>query len=235
MSPRIPPLEPQLDDLLDAERHAPAPDDALARVWSRMALPTPSHPPQGGTAGTPQSGWPAALVSRWPFALAVAVATLAGGALHAVLRPAPPARVVFVARDVPVGASAVAAPPGVASAASPVHEESVAEPQKVRPAPTRAAPPSHAPSSLSAEHALLDHARTALAAGDGATALGLTDDHARRFARPELAEEREAIAIQALVLTGRYAEARERAARFEVRWPSSMFRSAVKSSLASIP
>jgi hypothetical protein len=56
-----------------------------------------------------------------------------------------------------------------------------------------------------------------------------------RNATAQLGEEREAIAIQALVLVGRYAEARDRAALFEASSPDSLFRPAVEASLASIP
>ena len=88
---------------------------------------------------------------------------------------------------------------------------------------------------IAEERALLDQARNALAQHDGPGALRLTDDHARRFARPQLGEEREAIAIQALVLSGRYVDARDRATRFEASSPDSLFRPVVEASLASIP
>lgn len=90
-------------------------------------------------------------------------------------------------------------------------------------------------SSLSEERALLDGARVALGAGDGARALAITDAHQRRFAHPQLAEEREAIAIQALVIAGRFGDARARAARFQEGTPDSLFAPAVEASLASIP
>jgi outer membrane protein assembly factor BamD (BamD/ComL family) len=88
---------------------------------------------------------------------------------------------------------------------------------------------------LSAERAILDNARTALARGDSARAVALTDEHARQFGRPSLAEEREAIAVQALVIQGRYIDARARASRFRAAYPNSLFLPAVDSSVASIP
>ena len=81
----------------------------------------------------------------------------------------------------------------------------------------------------------LDEARTALARSDAPRALALTDDHARRFPHAELGEEREAIAIQALVLTSRYDDARSRAARFRASSPNSVFLPAVDESIGSIP
>jgi outer membrane protein assembly factor BamD (BamD/ComL family) len=82
---------------------------------------------------------------------------------------------------------------------------------------------------------LLDEARTALSAGNTDQALASTDMHARRFAHPQLGEEREALGIQALVGGGRYDEARARAARFRAMWPNSLFLPAVDASIASIP
>ena len=93
MSSRVPPLEPELDDLLEVERRAPAPHDALARVWSRVAVPAPLPPPQGWTAGPRRSGFTTAIASRAPLVLAsVIVGMVAGAGLHALLRPAPPPR-----------------------------------------------------------------------------------------------------------------------------------------------
>jgi hypothetical protein len=82
---------------------------------------------------------------------------------------------------------------------------------------------------------LLDGARTALTQGEPDRAIALTEEHARTFARPRLAEEREAIAVQALVLEGRSADARDRAARFRTSYPNSLFLPAVETSLESIP
>jgi hypothetical protein len=82
---------------------------------------------------------------------------------------------------------------------------------------------------------MLDRARDALAQDDGPRALAVLDQHAQTFPRPRLAEEREALAVQALVIASRYAEARARGARFRTTWPSSLFLPAVDASLGSIP
>ena len=86
-----------------------------------------------------------------------------------------------------------------------------------------------------AERLLLDEARGALTSQEPDRALSLLSDHARRFAHPQLGEEREALAIQALVGTGRYDEARARADRFRTSAPNSLFLPAVDATLASIP
>jgi hypothetical protein len=90
-------------------------------------------------------------------------------------------------------------------------------------------------SSLLAEREILDRARDALAQRDGTQALALVEEHARAFPRPLLAEEREALAVQALVISGRSSEARARGAQFRATWPSSLFLPAVDASLESIP
>jgi hypothetical protein len=234
MSPRPPPLESDLDELLEAERRAPEPGDALARVWSRVAPPgTTAAKPDVPTASAPK-----VVSALGPHGVTLVVAAVvaaagAGAGLHALFRPVPPARVVFVDPPMAVKAPVVVASPVVEGAASDGERQPIV-PRPVRSAPARLAPVPVTP-SLSEERALLDEARDALSQGEGERALTLTDEYARRFARPQLGEEREALAIQALVLAGRYVEARDRAARFEAVSPRSLFRPAVEASLSSIP
>ena len=70
---------------------------------------------------------------------------------------------------------------------------------------------------------LLKRARSALGPAP-ATALTLTAEHAARFPRGALGQEREVLAIQALVQLGRRDEARARAARFLAAFPGSAHR-----------
>ncbi len=100
--------------------------------------------------------------------------------------------------------------------------------------PSSAAPPPPAPTSSVAgrpaasavaegpavEVRLLERAQDALRSRP-AEALALADDHARRFPRGMLVQEREVIAIEALVKAGRVGEAKARAARFKERFPGS--------------
>lgn len=71
-----------------------------------------------------------------------------------------------------------------------------------------------------AELALIREAQDALRASP-ARALSLTDEHRRRFGDGTLAQEREVVAIDALVRLGRRVEARARAAELHRRWPRS--------------
>jgi uncharacterized membrane protein len=85
--------------------------------------------------------------------------------------------------------------------------------------------------ALAAERTLLEMARTALARGRAADALNALDQHRRRFTAGQLAEEREALSILALVKLGDADHARARAARFRARYPRSFFGPAVEDAL----
>jgi hypothetical protein len=234
IDPHIAPLDPELNALLDVEREAVPPAGALERLWSRIERSGAVEGSRGPNAGRPRSGVKGvagrpAVAAVMGFGAGVAV----GFGLHAlwghrlsapvISQQAPSAAAVDV-DDRPSGSATASTPEATAALPSPPHAPSAA---------TSSARP--APSSLSAERALLDNARTALTQGEPARAIALTEEHARRFPRPRLAEEREAIAIQALVLAGRPADARERAALFRATFPNSLFLPAVETSLESIP
>ena len=85
-----------------------------------------------------------------------------------------------------------------------------------------------ATSDLTAERSLLDVARTALGRGDFPNALASADAHQKRFPKGALAEEREALAVQALAGAGRNDEARLRAERFARSFPGSILLPAVE-------
>ncbi|MEO7112132.1 MAG: hypothetical protein ABI183_16935 [Polyangiaceae bacterium] len=111
-------------------------------------------------------------------------------------------------------------------------------------ASTSATPQAHASTSsrgqrgdedLAAELAFVQMARTALARGNFSDALDATDQHEKKFPHGHLAEERESLAIQALVGAGRDDEARARAARFRAKYPSSLFLPAIAAAIRTIP
>jgi hypothetical protein len=60
----------------------------------------------------------------------------------------------------------------------------------------------------------------------------LTDEHSRRFGSGLFGEERELLAIDALVRLARDAVAQERARRFRQRYPNSMHLRRLEGSLA---
>jgi hypothetical protein len=194
-------------------------------VWSRVdAVPFLD----GRVRPGPRREWLASHVAGVATAAFVAGGAT-GAAVYASLEKPAPARIVYVDRpaiSVPV-ASAVPPP-----APEPAPSAAPSAPVALPPAP---AVPSSTSTSLSAERALIDSARAALTSGDAAAALALLDSHARRFPRPQLTEEREALRIQSLVTLGRYDEARATAARFRASSPGSLFMPAIEASLGSIP
>ncbi len=234
---RPPPLDSALEALLESEREATVPQGALDRVWSRLALSVVGSVPRGEPLSNGEGS------GSWPARQAMAVvlsAFVAGGAVGATLvlrlRPRPSERIVYVDRWVPAPAPAPRAPSLAGPTAEAPSATSIEGPRSTTPpATSRALPSPSSASTLEAERSLLDEARSALSQGDALRALSLTESHIRRFGHPQLAEEREALAIQALVSGGRYEEARGRAARFRTAWPSSLFLPAVEASVASIP
>jgi hypothetical protein len=153
-----PPLEPfdaELDALLDRERRAHAPNGALQRVWSRLG--TGLTPAGGGAAAVPRPRWLAS------HAAGVAAATfvaggVTGAAVYAAVQKPPAERIVYVDRPVPAPPIASAPPLPAAPTSAPA----------VPPASSVARASARAPSSesLSAERAVLDHARLELGSGE---------------------------------------------------------------------
>jgi outer membrane protein assembly factor BamD (BamD/ComL family) len=82
---------------------------------------------------------------------------------------------------------------------------------------------------------LLDRARSHLLHGHSAAALASIGEHARRFPRGALSEERDALRVEALVAAARYGEARASAARFHAAYPGSLLTPAVDSALRENP
>ncbi len=219
-------LDPVLDRLLEAERRAEAPAEALGRVGARLAMAAPAAGIGLAGAGA-RHGWMASHVAGVAMAAFVAGGAT-GAAVYAAVQKPPVEHVVYVERPAPPTTQApvwVPAPP-LPSPATPT--------SAVTALPPRAAP-SVSASLLSAERILLDEARGELTSGNAAQALVLLDGHARRFPRAQLAEEREALVIQSLVALGRYDEARAAAARFKAATPGSLFLPAIEASVGSIP
>jgi hypothetical protein len=105
--------------------------------------------------------------------------------------------------------------------------EARSEQKPAVPAPTSAAAP-----SLAEEVRLLESAQRELAAGRASSALGLLDEHARRFHAGSLAEERAAARVLALCQLGRNAEAKQAASAFVVAFPRSPLLPRLSSSCA---
>ncbi|GHG69765.1 hypothetical protein [Comamonas sp. JC664] len=95
-------------------------------------------------------------------------------------------------------------------------------PMQVRQKPVVETPPKARATSLEDEELLLiDDAHRALQRGAAEEALVLLRGHASRFQAGTLAQEREVLVIEALVLLGRRAEAQQRAEDFQAKYPTS--------------
>ncbi|MCB9555818.1 MAG: hypothetical protein H6707_06905 [Deltaproteobacteria bacterium] len=88
---------------------------------------------------------------------------------------------------------------------------------------------------LAHERSLIEMARSALARGDAPAALEATRLHRQAFGRTgQLGEEREALAIQALINTKRFAEARRRAKAFLRKYPRTLLRPLIEKAAAAV-
>jgi hypothetical protein len=230
-------LDPDLADLFAKERseHVSEPmvrDEMLERIERliRMAALAPA----ASTAATAAKGAAAVSVGT-KIAVGIAIVTAFGGGIVVGRETAAPRTVASPAASpasVVANAPVIAPSTSTEPSATPVSDLPSAATAPVRSAtpPSSAAPASDLPK----EQALIDTARAALARGRGSDALAATDAHAARFPRGALAEEREALAVQALVLDGKPDAARARAAQFHRRYPSSIFRPAVERAISGL-
>jgi hypothetical protein len=186
----------------------PVPEGARKRVRAKLAAVVPGmNPGRGGTGGGAGPSTPAAAGS------------VASGALRI---PA-----AIVAAFVVGGASGFALHAALNTPAPP----RVVFLDRVVPGPSAAPTTDPAPGPS----ALLDEARAGLVAGDPASALKRLEEHQHRFLNPLLAEERDAMWIEALVRAGRTDEARRRADAFRRKYPGSLFLPTVDSAVGTNP
>jgi hypothetical protein len=204
-----PPLPPDLETLLAPHRQVlPLAPSVEARVRARAAA----------AASLPRAGRPerASSASRWALAVGLGAIVAAGAAAGAFaargwLGRDQEAGVVCPAPEVPARAARLAA----ALEAPP---DTSVEPPAGRIGARRHAQ-RVAPSN--AELRLLERARGALVRRDFGQALSAVAEHARRFRRGILIEEREALRVRALEGLGRQDDARRAAAAFRARFPLS--------------
>lgn len=244
-------LPAELEAAYRAERNRPPMDDEHARrirlaVAAKLGPLPPSEggsdPPTGGTGGAPPPAAPAGSAASSLLSashLAVLVTGLATGVVvgalgHAalVMDPPPeprPLAVEVAPTEAPTEAAATAVeravPPdeGAVGSADEAHSEpppSPAAAEADRPIPT-----------LAAERRLVDLARAALAQGRHEPALSALATHRRRFRDGSLAEERDALEVEALAAAGRREEASRAATEFERAHPESLYRARVRSVL----
>lgn len=208
-----------LRDVLRAAQADVGTDAQLARLAQRLGpMLGPAVPVAPATAGL--SG--AAKLGLAGLALIVA----GGGAwLVSASHPAGPTPAPTPAHAVAPPA-AVVKPPVVSAAPAPTPPADEPSAAVAKPLPAVASAPAKLPEKplppALSEAELLEQARAALK-GDPARALLRANEHAARFPRGVLVQEREVLAIQALRQLGRNAEADRRAQAFARAFPGSAF------------
>ena len=217
-------------------------DPALAALFAKEPVPAPSAASRARVlrragaaiamgAVAPHTASAAKTFGVRSLALAAGTIVLGGAvgaSLALALRSEPPPRTIYVERPTPT----VVTPPTAEAPSAVVVAEPTGEPAR-KPLPTPST--SSATDTLGVERAIIDDARAKLASGDADAALRRLDEHARRFPKARLEEEREALAIQALANAGRPEDARVRARTFRERWPKSVYAAAVDVTMKSIP
>lgn len=226
MSEPTPPLPDELRELVETIRRDPLSDERVARLAARLG-PLGNTGTGGGTAGTsgtggaPPATTPRTFGSLSKIAAGLVVVGALGLGARALLRaPAssspPPASTTSPSIVAPPPAASVTAP---LAAPEPPPTAASTAPSVGKPAPLAKPGPSSDPV---AEEEILGRARAALAA-DPSKALALTAQHAAKFPGGMLSQEREQIAIEALLALGRRADALTRAKRFAATWPRSPY------------
>jgi hypothetical protein len=251
-------LGPDARSLLAAADGADDPSSAdeariRAKIAARLAIAAGTGIAAGTAAKTAAASTGTAattgLVAKIAIGVAVVTATTAGGSalyersVHerdpVVVVEAPKAHPTADATTV-AKAQKATAPTSIAAGAT--AEAPVPEPAHVIPtataipspkARTSASASTSATDTVGEEAALLRTAHGALARGDGSAAMVSLHEHARRFPRGALAEEREAAKVLALCAQGRATEARASAAAFVATNPRSPFAAQVRRSCAT--
>jgi len=234
---RLPDLSTDARALLEAGRAAePLPPDVAARVWGKVATGMPLAP----------VALPPAPATTFTLAklVAVSLGILGVGAVATVavvhFRPRPHSPAILAPQPKQVEELPPVAPP-IPAMLPPVPD---ASPPTARAAPAVSA---HAPSKsilaprfsdapegdLAAERSLIARARTLLERGLPLDALATLRLHEQRFKRGALAQQREALRIQALIASGNRPGAEAAAARFEHDYPQSLMGPAVRAALGT--
>lgn len=244
-------LGPDARSLIAAADGADDPSSAdeariRARLAARLAVAAGTGIAAGTAAKTAAASTGTAatttLAAKIAIGVAVVSATTAGGtALYerTMHERAPTVIEAPVAATAPT-TTITTAPARTAATAAPVNVNvSVNAPAPAAPTVKPIAKPTSSPAAIVAtdtiteEAALLRAAHASLASGDGASAMRALDEHARRYPRGALAEEREAARVLALCAQGRASEARASASAFVSANPRSPYAAQVRRSCAT--
>lgn len=220
MSEELPPLPEGALNVLSKLRAVEPPAGVEGRVFEKLSasIAAAAAPVAAGAGAAAAAGLGAKTVIA--IAAAAVMAGGAGGVLlgRSAFAPEPivieKVRTVEVVKEkiVEVQVPAPVAPPVVVSAKK-EKEPAVTDTQLAR------------------EREHIDTARSALLHGNPAAATAALEAHAKHFAKGRLAEERESLWVQALVLAGRVPDARAKAAAFHRAYPNSLLGATVDAAL----
>lgn len=241
----LPPLDEDVRMVLQgASKVEPAPEGVRTRVRDRVEalVAPPGGWGDGGTGGdsSPARGKahparPSAGPSRLQRLLQLALSFALGSGLTAVAMrhrtESPPSSIepshAMALAPRPLPAAEQSADPGPSPSPLP------AAPSSPRPSAIARGPLPVTPDRFTAERQLLDRARSLLEREEPAAALEVTARHEHAYPTGALVQEREAMAIRALIALGRTSDARARAERFRARFPDSLLLPTIEASLTS--
>lgn len=258
MKEQLPHLSPDSRALLDSGRAPEAvPAEVETRLWGQISnallvapsIPQPQAPRLVPDAPTVVAGGKTLALVK----LGCAILGVAGAGAAIVLAAGHMRRGLPARGDGPAAALSSVAPPGLPPAPSIAAQgptqstEPVARPKQPTiarpyrsPQQTREPPPQSelaqpTDHDLNAERSLIADARSALQRGAPLEALATLRTHAERFRAGSLAEERDALRIQALAASGDRAGAEAAAAQFIRTYPHGLMGPAVRATLRGEP
>jgi hypothetical protein len=227
------PLPDDFVEMLESERSVTVPTAAKDRVFARVVEqigplePVFDRGGDGGIKGVPKIASRAQLLSgtKGIAAIAFAVGAVSGGAVVHTFVPGPRVEIVRVQVPIEVPTEVpIARPAEGPSTPPPLPKLDPLPPVAGRSRAALAAPAETA----RRERALIERARTALQRNEPKEALAALDEHRRRFAHGQLAEEREALMTLALFALHRTNEALDQARTFKNSYPESIFWPAIE-------
>jgi hypothetical protein len=229
-------LNDVLRSALDAEKSSPVSADAdaarLAKIGAGIAerIGAPPPPPQPPSNPPPGHAAPVAsgLASKAPFVLLAAAAIVGLVAIGSMSNDKPAPAMAPVAKTVETAAPIAEPPPSTPGISL---NDLPSVPSKTTAAKPAARPTTTAEAPTQEEIALIDRAHQTLR-NDPQSALALCKEHETKFASGHFAQEREAVAIEALVYLNRKDEAKRRFSDFDNKYPSSSHRVHLESLLA---
>jgi hypothetical protein len=228
-------LNDVLRSALDAEKSSPIGADAdaarLAKIGAGIAERIGAPPPQPPSNPPPGNAAPVAtgVASKAPFILLAAATIIGLVAIGSMSNDKPAPAAPPQAKTVETAATPIAEPPPSTPGVSLNDLPSV--PSKTTTAKPAARPTTNAEAPTQEEIALIDRAHQTLRT-DPQGALALCKEHETKFASGHFAQEREAVAIEALVQMNRKDEAKRRFSSFDNQYPSSSHRVHLESLLA---